>query len=155
MRITKLILVASTITILLASCGGDAKKHETQEGKGGVYYGGVFRMNELEDFKNLYPLAIVDVISWRISTQVYEGLVKFNQADLTTIPCLAYRWESNPDATVWTFHLRKGVRFHDDPCFADGRGREMNANDVKYCFDILNILRPAKVVKIPKEVCRV
>lgn len=137
MRITKLILVASSITILLASCGGDAKKHETQEGKGGVYYGGVFRMNELEDFKNLYPLAIVDVISWRIATQVYEGLVKFNQADLTTIPCLAYRWESNSDATVWTFHLRKGVRFHDDPCFADGRGREMNANDVKYCFDKL------------------
>jgi len=137
MMIKKLLVITGTIAILFASCGTDKAKHQSQEGKGGVYYGGVFRMNELEDFKNLYPLAIVDVISWRISTQVYEGLVKFNQADLTPIPCLAYRWETNPDATVWTFHLRKGVKFHDDPCFADGKGREMNAADVKYCFDKL------------------
>jgi peptide/nickel transport system substrate-binding protein len=137
MTVKKLILITGTITILLASCGGDTKKHETSEGKGGVYYGGVFRMNELEDFKNLYPLAIVDVISWRIATQVYEGLVKFNQADLSNIPSLASRWETSPDATVWTFHLRKGVKFHDDPCFSDGRGREMTATDVKYCFDKL------------------
>ncbi|MHB8403522.1 MAG: ABC transporter substrate-binding protein [Bacteroidia bacterium] len=137
MTIKKIIIVASTITMLLASCGEKDKQHQTQEGKGGVYYGGVFRMNELEDFKNLYPLAIVDVISWRISTQVYEGLMKFSQADLSVMPCLAYRWESNANATVWTFHLRKGVRFHDDPCFSDGRGREMNASDVKYCFDKL------------------
>ena len=137
MMIKKLLVITGTVAVLLSSCGGDKIKHESQEGKGGVYYGGVFRMNELEDFKNLYPLAIVDVISWRISTQVYEGLVKFNQADLSTIPCLAYRWETNPDATVWTFHLRKGVKFHDDPCFPDGKGREMNATDVKYCFDKL------------------
>ena len=137
MTIKKLILVTGTIAIFLSSCGGDGKKHETSEGKGGVYYGGVFRMNELEDFKNLYPLAIIDVISWRISTQVYEGLVKFSQADLSTIPCIASRWETNPDATVWTFHLRNNVKFHDDPCFSDGHGRTMTANDVKYCFDKL------------------
>ncbi len=135
--IKKLLVITGTIAVLLSSCGGDKTQHQSQEGKGGVYYGGVFRMNELEDFKNLYPLAIVDAISWRISTQVYEGLVKFNQSDLSPIPCLAYRWETNPDATVWTFHLRKGVKFHDDPCFPDGKGREMNAADVKYCFDKL------------------
>src|SRR5207237_1150141 len=110
---------------------------ETLEAKGGLFYGGVFRMNELEDFKNLYPLAIIDVISQRISTQVYEGLVKLSQADLSTVPAIAYRWETNADATVWTFHLRKGIKFHDDACFADGKGRELNANDVKYCFDRL------------------
>ncbi len=137
MMIKKLLIITGAVAILLSSCGGDKAQHQSQEGKGGVYYGGVFRMNELEDFKNLYPLAIVDVISWRISTQVYEGLVKFNQSDLSTIPCLAYRWETNPDATVWTFHLRKGVKFHNDPCFSDGKGREMNATDVKYCFDKL------------------
>jgi oligopeptide transport system substrate-binding protein len=137
MTIKKLFLIASSVAIFISACGGDNKQHQTQEGKGGVYYGGVFRMNELEDFKNLYPLAIVDVISWHIASQVYEGLVKLNQADLSTVPCLSYRWETNPDATVWTFHLRKGVRFHDDPCFADGKGREMNAADVKYCFDKL------------------
>lgn len=137
MKIKHLLLAAGVTAILLSSCGGDKNNHQSQEAKGGVFYGGVFRMNELEDFKNLYPLSIIDVISQRIANQVYEGMVKLNQADLSIIPALAYRWESNADASVWTFHLRKGVKFHDDACFADGKGREMNAGDVKFCFDKL------------------
>ena len=137
MMLKKLFIVTSAVVIIFSSCGGDNKKHQSQEGKGGVYYGGVFRMNELEDFKNLYPLAITDVISWRIASQVYEGLVRFSPADLSTIPCLAYRWETNADATTWTFHLHQGVKFHDDPCFPNGKGREMTATDIKYCFDKL------------------
>src|ERR1035437_9916628 len=137
MTIKKLIIVTSTITMLLASCGEKDKQHQTQEGKGGVYYGGVFRMNELEDFKNLYPLAIIDVISQHIANQVYEGLVKLSQTDLSIVPAIAYRWEFNADATVWTFHLRKGVKFQDDACFGGGKGRELTAADVKYCFDKL------------------
>jgi len=129
--------VAVGLAIMLSACGGDKDKHLTTEAKGGVFYGGVFRMNELEDFKNLYPLSIIDVISQRIANQVYEGMVKLSQADLTVIPALAYRWETNADASVWTFHLRKGVKFHDDACFADGKGREMTATDVKFCFDKL------------------
>ena len=49
-----------------------------------------------------------------------EGMVKLSQTDLSIVPATAYRWEFNADATVWTFHLRKGVKFHDDACFADG-----------------------------------
>lgn len=137
MKIKHLLFVAIASALVLSSCGGGKDKHETQEAKGGVYYGGVFRMNELEDFKNLYPLAIIDVISQRVANQVYEGLVKLSQADLSIVPAIAYRWETNADNTVWTFHLRKGVKFHDDPCFSAGKGRELTATDVKYCFDKL------------------
>ncbi len=137
MKIKYLLLVAVASAFLLSSCGGDKNTHETLEAKGGVYYGGVFRMNELEDFKNLYPLAIIDVISQRIANQVYEGMVKLSQTDLSIVPAIAYRWETNADNTVWTFHLRKGVKFQDDACFADGKGRELTATDVKYCFDKL------------------
>src|SRR5439155_11654343 len=34
--------------------------------------------------------------------------------------------ESNSDATEWTFHLRKGVKFHD--------GHELTSKDVVYTF---------------------
>ena len=37
-------------------------------------------------------------------------------------PELAESWEASPDASVWTFKLRKGVEFHD--------GKSFDANDV-------------------------
>jgi peptide/nickel transport system substrate-binding protein len=55
------------------------------------------------------------------------------------MPALATRWEANDSNTRYTFHLRKGVMFHDDECFAatQGKGREVVAADVKFCFDQL------------------
>jgi peptide/nickel transport system substrate-binding protein len=130
-------------TGFLASCGGESgSTGEARKANGGVYYGGVFRTNEVEDFRNLYPLNITEVTSHRIANQVYEGLVKLNQADLTVIPAIAEKWEKNADASQWTFYLRKGVKFHDDPCFADGKGREVTAKDFKYCFDLLCTASP-------------
>jgi peptide/nickel transport system substrate-binding protein len=128
---------------LLASCGSDnTTSGGLRKANGGVYYGGVFRTNEVEDFRNLYPLNITEVVSHRIANQVYEGLVKLNQNDLSVIPALAEKWEKNADATQWTFFLRKGVKFHDDPCFDGGKGREVTAKDFKYCFDLLCTSNP-------------
>ncbi|KNX43111.1 Heme-binding protein A precursor [Roseovarius tolerans] len=39
-------------------------------------------------------------------------------------PDLATAWEPNDDGTVWTFHIRDGVRFHD--------GSALDAGDVVY-----------------------
>ena len=39
-------------------------------------------------------------------------------------PDLATAWEPNEDGTVWTFHIRQGVRFHD--------GSALDAGDVVY-----------------------
>jgi oligopeptide transport system substrate-binding protein len=134
----KIALLAVAAGIILSACGPDEPAERTgQEANGGVYYGGVFRMNELEDFKSLYPLAITEVVSHRIANQVYEGLVKLDQNDLTIVPGIAYKWEHNDDLTKWTFHLRNNAKFHNDPCFADGKGRAVKAADVKFCLDKL------------------
>ncbi len=123
---------------LIASCGNEnSSAGLSREAKGGVFYGGVFKMNEVEDFRNLYPLNITEVTSHRIANQVYEGLVKLSQTDLTVVPCLAEKWEKNADASQWTFQLRKGVKFHDNPCFPEGKGREVTAKDFIYCFEKL------------------
>jgi peptide/nickel transport system substrate-binding protein len=63
----------------------------------------------------------------------YNRLVDMD-SDFQIIPELAESYEYNEDATEWTFHLRKGVKFHD--------GKEMVADDVVYTFQ--RILDPAK-----------
>ncbi len=42
--------------------------------------------------------------------------------DMKVRPDLAERWEASSDLKTWTFHLRKGVKFH--------HGRELDAEDV-------------------------
>jgi peptide/nickel transport system substrate-binding protein len=131
----KLLVVLSFVT-LLWSCGSDKNKAgEKRIAKGPVSYGGVLKMNEVEDFKNLFPLSIIEQQSLSIASQVYQGLVKFSQADLTILPSLAESWAVNENSTIFTFKIRKGIKFHNDPCFEGNEGRELTAKDVKYCFD--------------------
>lgn len=131
-------IIAGSLALTFSSCGGDEKNgHESSEAKGGIYTGGVMRMNEVESFRSLNPIAVNEQVSFHIGTQLFEGLVKFNQNDLTVKPAIAYKWDVNPEQTEFIFHIRKGVMFHDDPCFKDGKGREVNATDVKFCFDRL------------------
>jgi len=65
----------------------------------------------------------VVVVGW-----LYNALVRFRpgSADPKTLePDLAERWERSPDGKSWTFHLRKGVKFH-------GTWGELTADDVVY-----------------------
>ena len=53
-------------------------------------------------------------------------------ADLSLKGDLAESWTSTPDARVWTFKLRQGVKWHNVPPL---NGRELVAADVKYCLE--------------------
>jgi peptide/nickel transport system substrate-binding protein len=53
---------------------------------------------------------------------IYENLIYINPPDSAELlrPGLATSWETNEDATEWTFHLREGVVFQDgEPFNAD------------------------------------
>ena len=134
-------LAVSAIALGLASCtscsGDKTENHEGTAAKGGVYMGGVMRLNEVEAFKSLNPIAVNEIVGFHVGCQLFEGLVKFEQADLTLKPAISTRWDINENQTVWTFHIRQGVMFHPDACFPDGKARALNANDVKFCFDKL------------------
>jgi len=140
----RLAFISIIFSLLFWSCGDDGGtgKVGPREGKGGIFFGGVFKMNEVEDFRNLYPLNITEVQGHRITNQVYEGLVKHSQKDLSLIPSIAESWDVNEDATSFTFHLRSGVKFHDNECFPGGKGREVTAEDFKYCFTKLCTVDP-------------
>jgi peptide/nickel transport system substrate-binding protein/oligopeptide transport system substrate-binding protein len=68
------------------------------------------------DPKTLDPALATDVPSGRAVAYVFDGLTRFT-ADARLEPALAERWEVSPDGKVYTFHLRRGVRFHDGTPF--------------------------------------
>jgi peptide/nickel transport system substrate-binding protein len=61
-------------------------------------------------------------ISEALYGNVFEGLVQF-AADGSMLPQLAESWDISPDGLIYTFHLRHGVRFHDDRPFDAGTAR--------------------------------
>jgi len=57
---------------------------------------------------------------------IFEGLVRFKAGTTRIEPCLASSWEISEDGKEITFHLRKGVKFHD--------GTDLNADAVVFSF---------------------
>ncbi|TYL41545.1 ABC transporter substrate-binding protein [Dickeya sp. ws52] len=63
---------------------------------------------------------------------IYNRLVDFNVGTTELVPSLAESWDISPDGTQYTFHLRKGVKFHRNAQFAPSR--DFNADDVIFSF---------------------
>lgn len=126
------------LLLLCSGCNpGQPGTSGDEAAPGGIYTGGTLRVNETQRFRNLMPLAIHESADYHITSQVYEGLLRYNPRDLSLLPGLARSWELSPDRKEYTFHLRTDVRFHDDSCFKDGKGRLLTAHDVLYCFENL------------------
>jgi len=125
--------------LLLSACTSSEESNNQTNGvaKGDREYGGTFKVNERDEFQTLFPYSIIDASSNRIASQIYEGLVKLNTKDLSIGPRIAESWDVDESGLKYTFHIKKGVKFHDDSCFPDGKGREITASDFKYSFEIL------------------
>ena len=150
MRKTKFIYLF-LVLLLCVTCGQKKTNLDSQFGsirnakgyytegdkKFKIFQGGVFRTNETNSFKSLFPPSINHAISSRIALQIYQGLVGLDQRTLKVKPLLAETYSVSDSGRLYTFTLRDSVFFHDDPCFDNGVGRMLNANDVKYCFDQL------------------
>src|SRR5438046_2605611 len=52
--------------------------------------------------------------------------------DMTLKGDLAESWQSSPDFRMWTFKIRKGVKWQNLPPL---NGRELTAADIKYCYE--------------------
>ena len=61
-----------------------------------------------------------------VHMSVLEGLTKINMDGKIT-PLLAESWTTDPDGKLYTFKLKKGVKFHD--------GEAFDSADVKFSFE--------------------
>ena len=76
----------------------------------------------------LNPVLIDRTVSYALMQLIYNSLVKLNP-DMTLKPDLAESWEVSEDGLTYTFHLRKGVKFHD--------GVELTSEDVGFTYDLM------------------
>jgi len=111
--------IACCLLPFLLSCSPDNRL------EGYVY----FRLNA--NPTTLDPGLIVDVPSATIAAKLFNGLVRLDE-NLNVVPDIAERWNISPDGKVYTFFLRRGVKFLN--------GREVMAQDFKYSFE--RILSP-------------
>jgi len=78
------------------------------------------------DAVRLDPADVTDGESIQRMDNIFEGLVEYKEGSVEIQPCLATSWEASADGKEITFHLRKGVKFHD--------GTDFNADAVVFSF---------------------
>ncbi len=101
------------LLVALTACGREAKK-------------GPFTVILSVEANTLDPHFATATIEWSILMNMFDPLIE-RRGDMTLGPALAERWEVDETKKVWTFHLRKGVKFHN--------GEPFDAESVRYTFD--------------------
>ncbi|MFI4928378.1 MAG: ABC transporter substrate-binding protein, partial [Burkholderiales bacterium] len=83
--------------------------------------------------ENFYPGINTTGTSFDGNEPIYNRIVEFERGGTRVVPGLAEKWEISPDALVYTFHLRHGVKWHNQRAFKPSR--DFNADDVLFMFD--------------------
>ncbi|MFW0788667.1 ABC transporter substrate-binding protein [Gordonia sp. CPCC 205333] len=109
-------LFALLVGITACGGGGSVGGSDGEPQRGGSFISGLY----------LEPLALDPHRqgfweTYRVSRNIFDGLTSEDLSDpkgpVKIVPALATSWNASPDAKNWTFHLRKGVTFHDGSPF--------------------------------------
>lgn len=117
---------------LLAGCSSEESSQETTKSKKEIVYekakGGVFITATIGEASNLIPWTSSDAPSHAISSQFYNGLLKYDK-NYNLVGSLAESWDVSEDGLLMTFKLRKDVLWED--------GTNFTAQDVLATFETL------------------
>ena len=128
MRIPRLLIFLSLIIVLIVACGKKPAADIAQPlSDKKPAYGDILVQGDIGDASNLIPLLASDSASHNIAGMVYNGLVKYDK-DMNIVGDLAESWEISQNGLVITFHLRKGVKWHD--------GYPFTSADVLYTYQV-------------------
>jgi peptide/nickel transport system substrate-binding protein len=153
-----------TITALLAACGDD-DDDDAEETAGEADTGteetpsvsttpgattaapsgggtGTIRVATQKPAGPIDPIAMQDLGTYGVVAQCFEFLCTLGDEGAIA-PGLAESWESNEDGSVWTFHLRQGVKWHD--------GTDFTSADVAATLDRLSVAANAGLAGVIGE----
>lgn len=101
-------LAATALT--LSAC---AQSDRDDSGSGGGDTDGTFTFGAAGAPEVFDPFYASDGETFRVTRQIFEGLVEVEEGSSEIGPGLAEKWEPSKDGKTWTFTLRKGVKFTD------------------------------------------
>lgn len=84
--------------------------------------GGILRIAMNTNPPSLDPMSNTHLATRQIGLHIFESLVTFDE-NFRVVPQIAESWEISKDGKVYTFQIRKGLKFHN--------GDNLNAADVK------------------------
>ncbi|TFV66686.1 ABC transporter substrate-binding protein [Blastococcus sp. CT_GayMR20] len=117
---------AALLAVTLSACASSDRDSGGGEG-GGEQSGGTFVFGAAGDPAMLDPAFGSDGETFRVSRQIFEGLLGNELGGTDPVPELAEDWEVSEDGLEYTFALQEGVKFHD--------GTDFNAEAVCFNFD--------------------
>ncbi len=97
--------------------------------------GGVLRAALTASPPTLDPHSATHLAVREVGLHIFESLLTFD-SKFQVVPQLAERWEMSKDGKVYTFYLRKGVKFHN--------GKEMTAEDVRASVERFRAVAPRR-----------
>jgi len=126
MKIARIIAVAVAVA-LAAGCAKKRDAAETPAPSSGAApaYGDAIVEGSIGDVSGFLAAVTSDSASHTAAGYVFNGLVRYDR-NLKLEGELAESWEVSPDGRKITFHLRKGVRWHD--------GKPFTSEDVMFTY---------------------
>ncbi|MHB1324201.1 MAG: peptide ABC transporter substrate-binding protein, partial [Coriobacteriia bacterium] len=132
-----IILVLALGAAMLAVGGCATAEDGEDEPASEITMGGTFNFR-INEPAFIDPVNLQESEGTQVGQVLFDSLVAFDPITSEVIPAAAERWEANEDATVWTFYLVEGAKFHD--------GSDVTAEDFKYAWE--RICTPANESEI-------
>jgi peptide/nickel transport system substrate-binding protein len=130
-RVTAVTTAAAAAALILSGCAQSQRDDaggQTSGGEGGdSAVDSQFIFAASSDPKSLDPAFANDGETFRVSRQIFEGLVGTEPGTPDPAPLLAESWTTSEDGLTYDFQLKEGVTFHD--------GTDFNAEAVCANFD--------------------
>ena len=120
------------LCLLLLLTPGCSKKDGEEETNLNVWRRPLFVKIQTLDCGNLS-----EAFSAAVASNIYETLYDYHylKRPFEVIPLLAEGFPHiSEDELTYTIKIKRGVLFQDDPCFPDGKGRELVAGDFVYAL---------------------
>lgn len=110
-----------------ASCSAPDVSPPAKRPPGKPAYGDALVVASIGEPSTLIPLLASDSASFDVAGEIYNGLVRYDK-NLNLEGDLVRSWDVSRDGLTITFHLRKGVKWHD--------GEPFTSRDVLYTYRV-------------------